>query len=212
MPSKSTKHRNKKHMKKTKKSKHTKKMKQRGGNGYGVTMQSLAADAGMGYSGPTKYNHCGGGGPNTNTNDIFNNSTGYGFTGSNGPVVPGSYAPVSRYVASQCGAGKKNKKHKTSKNKNKTLKSRKMMKRSKSAKKRSKSHHKKNGKKHGKKRKTMKRHQQKGGNGYSSYQSNTPIGSSYESPNVTPPHNALGPLGINKTNVNCIDNYNHFKK
>ena len=217
MSSKSTKHRNNKHMKKTKKSKHTKKTKQRGGGGYGVTMESLAKDVGMGYSGAVKYNHCGGG-PSSLTNDnvIFNNSHGYGFTGGNGPIIPGSYAPVSRYVASQCGAGKKNKKGKKSKkgktSKNKTLKSRKMMKRSKSAKKRSKLHHKKKGKKHGKKRKTMKKHQQKGGSGYSAYQSNTPIGASYESPNVTPPHNALGPLGINKTNVNCIDNYNHFKK
>ena len=72
-------------------------------------------------------------------------------------------------------------------------------------------------KKKGKKRQTIKKlkkkkHHQKGGSGYSQYQSNTPIGTSFESPNITPPHNALGPVGITKTNINCVDNYNHYKK
>jgi hypothetical protein len=67
-------------------------------------------------------------------------------------------------------------------------------------------------KSHKKKKGKNKKHYQKGGSGYSQFQSNTPIGASFESPNITPPSNALGPLGITKTNVNCIDNYNHYKK
>ena len=103
--------------------------------------------------------------------------------------VQGSYAPVSRYVGSQCGAGKKAKKsrkNKSKKNKRKT---------------------KKRGRKH-----KGKKHHQKGGSGYSQYLSGTPVGTSYESPVVNPPLNALGPLSVNKTNVNCTDNYNHYKK
>jgi hypothetical protein len=177
------------------------------GGAYGATMNSLANNAksnmGFGYSGPVKYNHCGG----SKGVAIFNNRIGYGYTNegaADASTVQGGYAPVSRYVSSQCGAGKKGKKAKKGKSKkNKTRKSRKHLK-IKSLK-----------KKKGKKRNTMKKgkkHHQKGGSGYSQYQSNTPIGTSFESPNVTPPHNALGPMGITKTNINCVDNYNHYKK
>lgn len=177
------------------------------GGAYGATMNSLANNAksnmGFGYSGPVKYNHCGG----NKGVAIFNNRIGYGYTNegaADASTVQGGYAPVSRYVSSQCGAGKKGKKAKKGKSKkNKTRKSRKHLK-IKSLK-----------KKKGKKRNTMKKgkkHHQKGGSGYSQYQSNTPIGTSFESPNVTPPHNALGPMGITKTNINCVDNYNHYKK
>ena len=179
------------------------------GGAYGATMNSMTNNAkgnmGFGYSGPVKYNHCGG----SKGIAIFNNRIGYGYTNEGASLsesVQGSYAPVSRYVASQCGAGKKSKKSKKGKSKkNKTLKSRKHLK--------SKSLKKKKSKK-GKKNKTVrgKKKYQKGGSGYRQFQSNTPVGASFESPNVTPPHNALGPLGINKTQVNCVDNYNHYKK
>ena len=185
-----------------------KKRTQKGG-AYGATMNSLAnnakANMGFGYSAPVKYNHCGG----SKGVAIFNNRIGYGYTNEGASLassVQGGYAPISRYVASQCGAGKKAKKSKKGKSKkNKTLKSRKHMK--------GKSLKKKKGKKHmTMKKKGKKKHYQKGGSGYSQFQSNTPVGASFESPNTTPPHNALGPLGITKTNVNCVDNYNHYKK
>lgn len=178
------------------------------GGAYGATMNSMANNAkgnmGFGYSGPVKYNHCGG----SKGIAIFNNRIGYGYTNEGAALsesVQGSYAPVSRYVASQCGAGKKSKKGKSKKGKskkNKTLKSRKHLK-GKSLK-----------NKKSKKNKTVKgkKKYQKGGSGYTQFQSNAPVGASFESPNVTPPHNALGPLGINKTQVNCVDNYNHYKK
>jgi len=189
------------------------------GGAYGATMNSLANNAksnmGFGYSGAVKYNHCGG----SKGVAIFNNRIGYGYTNEgavDASTVQGGYAPVSRYVSSQCGAGKKGKKAKKGKSKkNKTRKSRKHLKiKSLKKKKGKKSHTMKKGKKHlkNKNKKNKKKHAQKGGSGYSQYQSNTPIGASFESPNVTPPHNALGPMGITKTNINCVDNYNHYKK
>ena len=203
------------HTKRRVKSKSSKKKSQKGG-GYGNTMNSMKVDAtsnmGYGYSGPAKYNHCGGSkGLNGNV-AIFNNRVGYGYTNEGSQMasaVQGSYAPVSRYVGSQCGAGKKHKKKKKSKSmrKNKSRKSRKHLKKSKKHKKSKASKHKKT-KKH-KKGKKGKKHQK---GGYSQYGNNTPIGTSFESPNPTPPLNSLGPLSINKTNVNCVDNYNHFKK
>ena len=175
------------------------------GGAYGATMNSLANNAksnmGFGYSGPVKYNHCGG----SKGVAIFNNRIGYGYTNegaADASTVQGGYAPVSRYVSSQCGAGKKAKKGKSKKNK--TRKSRKHLKiKSLKKKKGKKRHTMKKGKKHlkNKNKKNKKKHAQKGGSGYSQYQSNTPIGASFESPNVTPPHNALGPMGITKTNV-----------
>lgn len=200
--------------KKTNAKRKTKNKTQKGG-AYGSTMNSMANNAksnmGFGYSGAVKYNHCGG---SKGGVAIFNNRVGYGYTNegaANASSVQGGYAPVSRYVASQCGAGKKKSKNlrkkgrKGKSKKNKTLKSRKHMK---------KSHKKKKGKKRQtiKKLKKKKKLHQKGGSGYSQYQSNTPIGTSFESPNITPPHNALGPVGITKTNINCVDNYNHYKK
>lgn len=209
MPSK-TKKVQKKRGRRVKSKKHHKTQK---GGAYGNTMNSMTnnakANLGFGYSGPVKYNHCGG----SKGVAIFNNRVGYGYTNEGASMadsLQGSYAPVSRYVASQCGAGKrKHKKSSKSKSKkNKTRSNRTHIKRRKKGKK---------GKKHTKKRKTLKRKHkgkkiQKGGNGYSQFQSNTPFGSSFESPVVTPPNNALGPLSINKTNINCVDNYNHYKK
>jgi len=195
---------------KSKKSLKHRKKGQKGG-AYGVTMNSLANNAKsnvIGYAGAVKYNHCGG---NKNVNiPVFNNRVGHGYADPTlASTILGGYAPVSRYVGSQCGAGKKGKKlikKKRKTKKNKTLKSRKHLK-IKSFK-----------KKKGKKRHTVKKHMnkkkrhQKGGSGYTQYQSNTPVGTSFESPNVTPPHNALAPLGIAKTQINCTDNYNHYKK
>lgn len=203
-------------MSKNRKHRQTKNKTQKGG-AYGATMNSMAnnakANMGFGYAGAVKYNHCGG---SKDGVAIFNNRVGYGYTNEGASLassVQGGYAPVSRYVASQCGAGKKKSKklHKKSRKgkskKNKTLKSRKHLK---------KSHKKKKGntmkKSHKKKKGKNKKHYQKGGSGYSQFQSNTPIGASFESPNITPPSNALGPLGITKTNINCNDNYNHYKK
>ena len=101
-------------MPKTRKSGYKKKSKskkhQKGG-AYGNTMNSMSGNAsggmGYGYSGPVKYNHCGGSKANV---AIFNNRIGYGYTAEGAQMtgdVQGSYAPVSRYVGSQCGAGKK---------------------------------------------------------------------------------------------------------
>ena len=202
-------------MPKTRKSGYKKKSKskkhQKGG-AYGNTMNSMSGNArggmGYGYSGPVKYNHCGGSKANV---AIFNNRIGYGYTAEGAQMagdVQGSYAPVSRYVGSQCGAGKKAKKSRKNKSKkNKSRKSRKQVKKSKKSKKKNKRKTKKRSRKH-----TGKKHHQKGGSGYSQYLSGTPVGTSYESPVVNPPLNALGPLSVNKTNVNCTDNYNHYKK
>lgn len=197
-----------------------KKKGQKGG-AYGNTMNSMTnnakANMGFGYSGPIKYNHCGGAKPLPEPTVIFNNRVGYGYNQSGSTIasdVQGSYAPVSRYVASQCGAGKKAKKAKKShKNKSKKNKTRKSIKKSKKSKKHKKMSKKINKKKTVKRKHKGKKHNQKGGSGYSQYQSNTPLGSSFESPNVNgAPLNALGPLSVSKTNINCIDNYNHYKK
>ena len=166
------------------------------GGAYGNTMNSMANNAksnmGFGYSAPVKYNHCGGSKMGPEPTVIFNNRVGYGYTQSGASIasdVQGGYAPVSRYVASQCGAGKKAKKSK------------------KTAKKKSYK------KKTNKKNKKGKKHYQKGGSGYAQYQSNTPVGSSFESASASgTPLNALAPLSISKTNINCTDNYNHYKK
>ena len=182
------------------------KKSQRGG-AYGNTLNSMLGNAkagmGFGHAGPIKYNHCGG---SKLDNVIYNNRVGYGYTSGGSEIasdVQGSYAPISPYVTAQCGAGRKKKGKKY--RKNKSRKSRKHMKKSKKGKKSKKS----------KKRKTKKRrkkHHQKGGSGYSQYLNNTPVGTSFESPVVNPPLNALGPLSVNKTNINCTDNYNHYKK
>ena len=189
--------------KKRSKKKSKPKKSQRGG-AYGNTLNSMLGNAkagmGFGHAGPIKYNHCGG---SKLDNVIYNNRVGYGYTSGGSEIasdVQGSYAPISPYVTAQCGAGRKKKGKKY--RKNKSRKSRKHMKKSKKSKK-------------GKKRKTKKRrkkHHQKGGSGYSQYLNNTPVGTSFESPVVNPPLNALGPLSVNKTNINCTDNYNHYKK
>lgn len=191
------------------KSKGKKGKKYQKGGAYGNTMNSMNVNAnggmGYGYSGPVKYNHCGGSKANV---AIFNNRVGYGYTAAGAQMagdVQGSYAPVSRYVGSQCGAGKRKKRKKS--RKNKSRKSRKHVKKSKKNKKKNKRRTKKRRRKH-----KGKKHHQKGGSGYSQYLSGTPVGTSYESPVVNPPLNALGPLSVNKTNINCTDNYNHYKK
>ena len=187
------------------------------GGAYGNTMNSMANNAksnmGFGYSGPVKYNHCGGSKMAPEPTVIFNNRVGYGYTQSGASIasdVQGGYAPVSRYVASQCGAGKKAKKSKkTAKKKSKKNKTRKSKKTMKSKKQKKKSYKKKTNKKN----KKGKKHYQKGGSGYAQYQSNTPVGSSFESASASgTPLNALAPLSISKTNINCTDNYNHYKK
>ena len=126
---------------KVKKNMHKKKGQK--GGAYGNTMNSMANNAksnmGFGYSGPVKYNHCGGSKTSPEPTVIFNNRVGYGYNQSGASIasdVQGSYAPVSRYVASQCGAGKKAKKAKKShKNKSKKNKTRKSVKKSKKQKK-----------------------------------------------------------------------------
>lgn len=226
-------------LKRKRKRKSTGKKKSQKGGAYGNTMNSLSnnAQGGMGYSYPsaTPYNHCGGqkGG---SVSAIFNNRGGYGYTnggaGMAGEVI-GGYAPISPYVNAQCGAGRKVKKSR------KTRKTKKGMRKSKHNKSRKNKTHKMK-KKHGRKcrckgkcvcRRTKhhkksrkhktktkgKKHYQKGGSGiaslgYSQFQSNTPMGASYEMPGAHTPLPAVAPNSFNKTNVNCPDNYNHYKK
>lgn len=201
------------------------------GGAYGNTMNSLSnnAQGGMGYSYPsaTPYNHCDGqkGG---SVSAIFNNPVGYGYTNDGAGMadkVIGGYAPISPYVNAQCGAGRKVKKsRKTNKGmrKSKHNKTHKMKKKhgrkcrfkGKYVCRRTK-HHKKS-RKHKTKTKG-KKHYQKGGSGiaslgYSQFQSNTPMGASYEMPGAHTPLPAVAPNSFNKTNVNCTDNYNHYKK
>lgn len=210
--------------------------KQKGG-AYEQTMNSLGGNAaeGMGgsYSSPVPYNHCGGskGGDGGIPNAIFNNSGGYGFTSAGAQMssqVMGSYAPPTPYVTSQCGAGRKTKKAKKGKNsrksirkKNRKNKTRKTM-RKHNIRRRCRRcnkincrckqvNYKKKSRKSRKQKGKSKKHYQKGGSlGYSQFNSNTPMGSSYEMPAVGGPMPALANGGFNKTNINCTDNYNHY--
>ena len=190
------------------------------GGGYGSTADSLAASAtgGLGKGVPsasTHYNNCdkqSGGGHNYDA-DVEGFS--YGYTKEGAAVagqLRGSYAPISvNKKTNMCGGKKrrrKSKKKRKRRRKNKTRKSRR--------KKRTKRRRRKRG---GKRRKTRRggacsrfrklRRRQRGGR-YEQFGSNIPNTPSYSTPSPSGLPWATGP-GSFARQINCRDNYNHYK-
>ena len=203
---------------------------QRGGSPYGVTMDSLAASVndGIGKSYPEvvkHYNNCNkqkGGGYNYDAN--FRNPLSYGYSKADAAIagqLKGSYAPISLNPAqTQCGAGKSRKKRKR-RRKNKSRKTRRRRTRNKRRRKRRRRRKTRGGTKKtrggakkkccGRFRKTRRYKRQKGGS-YRQYGSGVAVTPSYSSPNTggNLPW-ATGPVS-HVRQINCRDNYNHFKK
>ena len=189
------------------------------GAGYGSTSGSLAKSvtSGFGKGHPiplVHYNSCnkqnGGGGHNYDA-DTEGFSYGYtkegaGFTSE----LKGSYAPISINKKTNMCGGKKYRKRRTKKRKrkrrkNKTRKSRR--KRRTKRRRKYKRQTKRGGRK--KRRKTLSRRQR--GGKYAQFGSNIPITPSYSTPNPSGLPWATGP-GSFARQINCRDNYNHFKK
>ena len=195
--------------------------KHRGG-GYGATAESLAHSAtnsmGKGYVAPTVYyNSCdkqSGGGHNYDA-DVEGFSYGYTKEGAGvASELKGSYAPISvNKKTNMCGGKKKRKsKKKRRRRKNKTRKSRR--------KRRTKRRRKRRRKSRGGKRRTKRggacskfkklSRRQRGGM-YKQFGSNVAVTPSYTSPFPSALPWATGPLS-HARQINCQDNYNHFKK
>ena len=191
------------------------------GGGYGATAESLAASAnsniGKGHPSPIKYTQCNkqtGGGHNYDADGGFS----YGYTKAGAAVaseLKGSYAPISINKKTNMCGGKKRRKRKTRKRrkvnkkkrrrKNKTRKSRKRRKR------KTKRRRKYRRKRGGSCSRFRKRTRKIRGGAYSQYMSNIPDTPSHSSPNPSSLPWATGP-GSFKRQMNCNDNYNHFKK
>ena len=194
------------------------------GGGFGATAESLAASAnnglGKGHPSPIKYTQCDkqtGGGHNYDADAV---GVSYGYTKEGAGIaseLKGSYAPISVNKKTKMCGGKKRRKRKTRKRrksnkkkrrrKNKTRKSRKRRKR---RTKRRRKYRKRGGSCGRFKRKTYTRRKFRGG-AYSQYMSNIPDTPSYSSPNPSSSPWATGP-GSFKRQMNCNDNYNHYKK
>ncbi len=196
------------------------------GGGYGATSESLAASAtsglGKGYVTPSvHYNSCSkqsGGGHNYDA-DVEGFSYGYTKEGAGiAGQLRGSYAPINvNKKTNMCGGKKrrrKSKKKRKRRRKNKTRKSRR--------KKRTKRRRKKR-KSRGGKRKTKRRtkrggscnrfkrlnRRQRGGK-YQQFGSNIATTPSYSTPMPSSLPWATGP-GSFARQINCTDNYNHYK-
>ena len=186
------------------------------GGGYGSTVDSLAASAtgGLGKGVPsasTHYNNCdkqSGGGHNYDA-DVEGFS--YGYTKEGAAVagqLRGSYAPISVNKKTNMCGGKKRRKRRTKRKrrrKNKTRKSR----RKKRTKRRRK--YKRKTKKGGRKRRRKRLSRKQRGGKYQQFGSNIPNTPSYSSSFPTSLPWATGPGSFTRQ-INCRDNYNHFKK
>lgn len=209
------------------------------GGGFGSTNNSLIHSAnnslGKGYPAPIKYTNCDkqSGGFHNYDNDFPGQS--YGFTKVGADIAQqfkGSYVPITITPKTNMCGGKKKRRRKTKKRKrrrkNKSRKSRK--------KRRTKRRKMRGGKKRRSRRRTRKRtrrkrgsgappvpprpgmgrkkrtrhRKRKQGGGYSQYGSNIPITPSYSSPNPSSMPWATGPGSISRQ-MNCRDNYNHYK-
>ena len=193
---------------------------QKGGNPYGVTMDSLAADvnSGMGKlraSPSSHYNNCPQKGGNRGHNyDADFGGVGYGYTKSGAAIageLRGSYAPITKSRSTNmCGGRKKRRKsrrkrRKSRRNKRKSRKSKRGGKRSKRRRSR-------------KSRKSRKSRSRNGGNGcgrfrrsrrkqrggaYHQFGSNVPNTPSYSSPDTSGSMPwATGPVSMTRK-MNC---------
>ena len=190
------------------------------GGGFGATAESLAASAnnglGKGHPSPVKYTQCDkqtGGGHNYDADSV---GFSYGYTKEGAGIaseLKGSYAPISVNKKTNMCGGKRKRKRKTRKRrkskkkrrrKNKTRKSRKRR-RKRKTKRRRKYRRKRGGSRFRKRTRKIR------GGAYSQYMSNVPDTPSYSSPNPSSSPWATGP-GSFKREMNCNDNYNHYKK
>uniref|UniRef100_A0A6C0JFK9 Uncharacterized protein n=1 Tax=viral metagenome TaxID=1070528 RepID=A0A6C0JFK9_9ZZZZ len=207
-----------------------------GGGGYGTTNDSLSQSAnnnlGKGYPVPIKYTSCAKQSGGAHDYDADFSGKSYGFTKEGAGLAQqfrGSYAPVTvEHKTNMCGGKKKRKKRK--KIKTKKRKRRRKNKSRKSRRKRTKRRKTRGGKRRrsrrkggapprsvmGRKNKSRRRTRKrrltnKKGGSYSQYGSNIATTPSYSSPNPSSMPWATGPGSISRQ-INCRDNYNHFKK
>jgi len=195
------------------------------GGGYGATAESLASSSnsnlGKGHPSPIKYAQCDTQSGGRHNYDGDTEGFSYGYTKEGAAVaneLKGSYAPISVNKKTNMCGGKRKRKRKTHKRrkskkkkrrrKNKTRKSKKRKRRK--TKKRRKYRRKRGGNCSRFKRKTRRTKRFRGG-AYSQYMSNVPDTPSYSTPNPSSLKWATGP-GSFKRQMNCNDNYNHFKK
>ena len=185
------------------------------GGGFGATAESLASSAnnglGKGHPSPIKYTQCNkqSGGGHDYDADFPGFSYGYTKAGAaDASVLKGSYAPISVNKKTNMCGGKKRRKRRTKRKrrrKNKTRKSR----RKKRTKRRRK--YKRKTKKGGRKRRRKRLSRKQRGGKYQQFGSNIPNTPSYSSSFPTSLPWATGPGSFTRQ-INCRDNYNHFKK
>ena len=211
------------------------------GGGFGSTNDSLLHSAnnnlGKGYPAPIKYTSCDkqSGGAHNYDKDFPGQNYGYTKEGSGiASQFRGSYAPITvTPKTNMCGGKKKKRKRKTKKRKrrrkNKSRKSRKRRrskkrkmrggKKRRSRRRTRRRSHKKGGQVPppvpprpdiNRKNRTQRRKKKQGGGSYSQYGSNIPITPSFSSPNPSSMPWATGPVSISRQ-MNCRDNYNHYK-
>lgn len=209
------------------------------GGGFGSTNDSLLHSSnnnlGKGYPTPIKYTSCDkqSGGAHNYDKDFPGQNYGYTKEGSGiASQFRGSYAPITvTPKTNMCGGKKRRRKTKKRKRrrKNKSRKSRKRRrtkrrkmrggKKRRSRRRTRRRSHKKGGQVPppvpprpgmGRKKRTQRRKRKQGGGSYSQYGSNIPITPSYSSPNPSSMPWATGPGSISRQ-MNCRDNYNHYK-
>jgi len=193
------------------------------GGGFGATSESLAASAnnglGKGHPSPIKYAQCNkqSGGGHDYDADFPGFSYGYTKAGAaNASVLKGSYAPISVNKKTNMCGGKKRRKRKTSKKRKSNKKKRRRKNKTRKSRKRRRKRKTKRRRKYRRKRggscsRFRKRTRKIKGGAYSQYGSNIPSTPSYSSPNPSSLPWATGP-GSFKRQMNCTDNYNHYKK
>lgn len=207
------------------------------GGGFGSTNDSLLHSAnnnlGKGYPAPIKYTNCDkqSGGAHNYDKDFPGQN--YGYTKEGAGIASqfrGSYAPISvSPKTNMCGGKKRKRKRKTKKRKHRRKnKSRKSRKRRRSKKRKMRGGKKRRSRRRSRKKggqvpppvpprpdmkrknRTQRRKKKQGGGSYSQYGSNIPITPSFGSPNPSSMPWATGPVSISRQ-MNCRDNYNHYK-
>ena len=194
------------------------------GGGYGATSESLAASAtsglGKGYVTPSvHYNSCdkqSGGGHNGHNYDADTEGFSYGYTKEGAGIagqLRGSYAPISvNKKTNMCGGKKKRRKSKKKRKrrrKNKTRKSRRKR-RTKRRRKRKSRGGKRRTKRGGSCSRFKRLSRKQRGGKYQQYGSNIANTPSYSTPLPSSLPWATGP-GSFARQINCTDNYNHYK-
>ena len=194
------------------------------GGGFGATSESLAASAnnglGKGHPSPVKYTQCDkqtGGGHNYDADAV---GFSYGYTKEGAGIaseLKGSYAPISvNKKTNMCGGKRKRKRKRKTRKRRKSKKKRRRKNKTRKSRKRRRKRKTKRRRKYRRKRggscsRFRKRTRKIRGGAYSQYMSNVPDTPSYSSPNPSSSPWATGP-GSFKREMNCNDNYNHYKK